>query len=133
MKAKIIIIPPDGAKISDYFEYGLTDDINHNDVLYEYCIQNRLEHNDIINLVSEGYVIIYTHFNLYGAFVPDDISNNQIKKLEKLFDRGIVMESAIISKKELYKLPNASCFEEFVKGYKDNDLIKEKGGINYVR
>ena len=32
MKAKIIIIPPDGAKISDYFEYGLTDDLNHNDV-----------------------------------------------------------------------------------------------------
>lgn len=84
MKAKIIIIPPDGAKISDYFEYGLTDDLNHNDVLYEYCIQNRLEHNDIINLVSEGYVIIYTHFNLYGAFVPDDISNNQIKKARKV-------------------------------------------------
>lgn len=23
--------------------------------------------------------------------------------------------------------------QEFVKGYKDNDLIKEKGGINYAR
>ena len=64
MKLKVIIIPPDNAPNTDFFEHTLTHDEYHNDILIDYCNQYGVEANDIIAMTNIGKVQSYEEFIL---------------------------------------------------------------------
>lgn len=79
MLKKMCIIPPDNVVNSDLFYFELYPNQYHDDVLLEYCNNKNLPFNDIISLVSNGYLYIPIDDNLCVIFSPNNLGKIQKK------------------------------------------------------
>lgn len=132
MNSKIIIIPPDYVKNNKYFEHDLFSGQFHDEILYEYCVQNKLLENNIIDLVNNNYIVIETYGKAYVSYFPADVSNNQLFWIKKLLLRNVEMETSIIKDGKMKIIGGKITTYEKLLDIFDN-LKKEKEGMNCVR
>ena len=133
MKLKVIIIPPDNAPNTDFFEHTLAHDEYHNDILIDYCNQYGVEANDIIAMTNIGYVVINTIDNNYLMFCYEDLSEKQLLNIKTIFGNNDKIDAnlAFFGDLGFYNMGKVQSYEEFILAF--NNLKNKKEGINYVR
>lgn len=133
MKLKVIIIPPDNAPNTDFFEHTLTHDEYHNDILIDYCNQYGVEANDIIAMTNIGYVVINTIDNNYLMFCYEDLSEKQLLNIKTIFDNNDKIDAnlAFFGDLGFSNIGKVQSYEEFILAF--NNLKNKKEGIKHVR
>ena len=130
MDLKLIIIPPDDALNNNIYSYKLGDGEYHDMALLNYSNQNKLEYNDILSLVKNGYIVINTVNNDYITFAPENLSEKQLSYIKYLFDsvEDINMKLAFVGIR-FNNVGKVSCYDDVLTIY-NNLNQKERNGMN---
>ena len=130
MSNKIIIISPNENVSDDFFEYELNPGEFHDEILNSYCMQNNLEHSDIINLSKDGYIIIYVCNDLALIFSTDVPSEQQLSNIKIFFDRESCKNVKVSFLDNIVE-GNVKSYDEFLQELNNINLKKE--GMGNVR